>query len=117
MIEFLLAASMMLNEEIGSVKTSGLFLKDSIQLNYFVDLNYESISCYVTQPKKKSLSFTDQSNSSIDCKLNGEFPKNPKENLNIFSKSKSVPFYKSLKVARFLIVQGSVLYTCHIHQN
>lgn len=52
MIEFLLAASMMLNEEIGSVKTSGLFLKDSIQLNYFVDLNYESISCYVTQPKK-----------------------------------------------------------------
>lgn len=29
------------------------------------------------------------------------FQKNPKENLNIFSKSKSVPFYKSLKVARF----------------
>lgn len=77
MIEFLLAASMMLNEEIGSVKTSGLFLKDSIQLNYFVDLNYESISCYVTQ-QKKSLSFTDQSNSSIDCKLNGEFPKKSK---------------------------------------
>lgn len=86
-------------EQIGRVETSGFLMKDSIEIHAFNDPNYKNITCYVTMPKR-SLSFDDQTNSSISCrkltnkKIIGSFAK------NIFQASKGI-FAKKLTVDRF----------------
>lgn len=60
-------------EQIGKVETSGVFMKDYIKIQAFNDPDYPSITCYFTLPKR-SMSFTDQTNSSISCRLVGKAP-------------------------------------------
>lgn len=94
-------------EPIGKVQTSGMLFKDSIEIHAFNDPNYSSITCYVTLPKR-SMSFDDQTNSSISCrKITNEkvFASSRK---NIFQASKGA-FAKKLTIDRFYDKKRNVL--------
>ena len=87
-------------EQIGKVTTSGLLFKDSIVINSFNDPTLEGVTCHVSNPKR-SLSFEDQTNSSIACRQTGEIKGNYKvPAMNLFSQSKGL-FFKKMRVDRF----------------
>ena len=44
-----------------------MLFKDSLEIHVFDDPQIKGISCYVTSPKR-SLSFEDQTDSSISCR-------------------------------------------------
>lgn len=93
--------------QIGKVETSGMFMKDSIEIHAFNDPDYASITCYFTAPKR-SMSFKDQSNSSISCRLVGTAPTKPlKSRAKIASNSKG--WGKALQIDRFYDKRRNVM--------
>ena len=92
-------------EKIGEVKTSGIFIKDKLEISVFDD---GGVSCYVALPKK-SLSFTDQTDASISCRQTGAISEEQKTNKEgVFSEKKS-PFFKTMNVSRFYDAKRNVL--------
>jgi CreA protein len=86
---------------IGSVKTSGLFFKDSISIKSFADPTVKGIACHITTTDK-AFSLDEQTDSSIACrqvesKISGNYKENKE---NIFSESKGL-FFKKMRVDRF----------------
>lgn len=86
-------------EMIARVETSGMFFKDHLEIHAFNDPTIKGISCYVTMPKR-SLSFEDQSNSSISCRQVGTISGNLTAAKSVFTGSKGA-FFKSFRVDRF----------------
>ncbi len=105
----LLSTSAFASEKIGSVETTGLLFKDSINIISFDDPSVKGITCYVTLPDR-SFSFDDPSDSSISCKrMTANVTGNYKERTNdLFSKSKSL-FFKAMRVDRFYDAKNNAL--------
>ena len=87
--------------EVGKVKTSGMIMKDSIEIHGFLDPTLTGVGCHVTLPKK-SLSFSDPTNSSVSCRqvsptITGDYTANVK---NLFKAKKNL-FFKTMRVDRF----------------
>ena len=110
-VVFFLFCSISHAETIGIIKTSGIFIKDSLEVLAFDDPTIKGITCYVTAPQK-ALSFTDPSNSSISCrkvgKVEGFVGDLPQSTRNIFSRSKNL-FFKKLSVDRIYDAKRHVL--------
>ena len=86
---------------VGTVTTSGFLVKDSITIDSFKDPTLSGVTCHVTSPKR-SLSFEDQTNTSISCRqvaleIKGDYKVNRS---SIFSNSKGL-FFKTMQVDRF----------------
>lgn len=104
----LLALSALANAEmLHTVKTSGFLVKDTIEIHAFDDPTIKGVSCYYTLPKR-SLSFEDQTNSSISCRQVGLIKGNLSTKTNVMSSSKSW-FFKSLKMDRVYDKRRNVL--------
>src|SRR4051812_36742569 len=103
----LLLAVPAMAESIGTVETSGLIFKDSIDIQAFDDPDYPGVVCYVTLPNR-ALDWNDPSDTSISCRLVGDRPKDPKARPDVFSASKN-PFFKVTRVDRFYDARRNVL--------
>ena len=55
MVFFLLVAFNCNAEMIGEIRTSGLLIKDSLEIHAFDDPDIKGVTCYVTIPKKHYL--------------------------------------------------------------
>lgn len=109
LISTLLLCTSVSAAHIGTVETSGMLFKDSIEINSFKDPTLEGIACHVTSPKR-SLSFEDQTNTSISCRqvspvVKGDYKKNQK---NLFRSSKGL-FFKAMQVDRFYDAENNTL--------
>ena len=82
------AASSAQAEKLYKAKTSGLVLKDSIELHVVDDPDIKGIACYFTLPKR-SMSISDQTNTSISCRKVGKISGKIKSKKKVFSASKS----------------------------
>lgn len=94
-------------EKLYEVKTSGLMFKDKLEVHAFNDPDINGIVCYYTMPKR-TLSFEDQTNTSISCRKIGEIKSGLSTKRNILSASKSWLF-KSLKMDRIYDKKRNVL--------
>lgn len=108
-VSLLLSTFAFASEKIGSVETSGLLFKDSINIISFDDPSVKGVTCYVTLPDR-SFSFDDPSDSSISCKrMTANVSGNYKQRTNdLFSKSKSL-FFKAMRVDRFYDSKNNAL--------
>ena len=93
--------SMLSGKMIGKVETSGLMFKDKIEIYSFSDPTINGVVCHITMPKR-SMSFEDQTNSSISCRqssssVTGKFNVDAR---NLFKGNKGL-FFKSMTVDRF----------------
>jgi len=104
---FLVFVAKVKAEEIGTVESSGILFKDTIETHAFDDPEYKGVTCYVTLPKR-SMSFEDQTNSSIACRKIDNSVINGSSANNIFSASKGL-FAKMLIVDRFFDKKRNVL--------
>jgi catabolite regulation protein CreA len=82
------------SEEIGSSKTSGLFLKDTLTVHAQDDPEFKNVVCYTTDVEIGGPNLTNPSSSSISCRLIGPFEGKPSSKRNVFSRSKN-PFFKN----------------------
>lgn len=101
LVSALMLSASAMAEKIGEVKTSGMFVKDSISIHSFSDPTIKGVACHVTAVNK-ALSLNDPTDSSIACRqvsksIQGDYEK-PKKNL--FSKKKNL-FFKKMQVDRF----------------
>lgn len=95
-------------EEIGSVKTSGLFLKDTLSVYAEDDTDFQNVVCYTTDIELGGPNLENPTDSSIACRLVGPFKGTPSSKKNVFSRSKN-PFFKKLVVDRFYDQRRNVL--------
>jgi len=95
-------------EEVGSVKTSGLVFKTTLSVHAEDDPDYKNIVCYTTNIELGGPNLENPTNSSIACRLIGNFSGEPTSKKKIFSKAKS-PFFKTLYVDRFYDKERHVL--------
>ena len=95
-------------EEIGSTKTSGVLFKTTLSVHAEDDPDYENIVCYTTNIELGGPNLENPTNSSIACRLIGDFSGTPTDKKKIFAKAKS-PFFKTLYVDRFYDEQRNVL--------
>lgn len=96
-----------LADKLYEVKTSGIMIKDSLEVHVMDDPTIDGITCYYTLPKR-SLSFEDQTNTSISCRQVGRINGNLTSKKNVMSASKSW-FFKSLKMDRIYDKKRNVL--------
>ena len=90
---------------IGEVKTSGIMFKDKLEITAYDD---GGVTCYVGLPKK-SLSFSDQTDTSISCRQTGTISESQKSNKSkLFSEKKGI-FVKSMHISRFYDKKRNVL--------
>ncbi len=75
-------------EMLYKAKTSGMVMKDSIELHVVDDPDIKGVSCYFTLPKR-SMSFVDQTNTSISCRKVGPISGKMTNRKKVFSASKS----------------------------
>jgi len=94
-------------EIVGSVETSGVFFKDSIDIIAFDDPDIQGITCYVTLPKR-ALSFSDPTDSSLACRRIGEVKGKMSAASDVFKASKNL-FFKTSHVDRFFDAKRNVL--------
>jgi len=94
-------------EKIGEVATSGLMFKDSIEIDAFDDPTIKGISCYVTLAKR-SMSLSDPTDSSLDCRKIGPVSGKIGAQSDIFSSNKNF-FFKVTRVDRFYDAERNVL--------
>lgn len=94
-------------EVLGSIETSGMVFKDSLQIEAFDDPYLSGVTCYIALPKK-SLSFSDQTDASISCRKTGKITGKLKSKKRIFKEKKGI-FVKSLYVDRIYDVKRNVL--------
>lgn len=94
-------------ESIGTVKTKGLFFKDSLTVEAFDDPTIKGITCYTTV-QSRALSWSDSSSTSLSCRKTGEISGKLANAKNLFSRSKS-PFFKKTVVDRFYDARRGVL--------
>lgn len=107
-IIFIAFASMSYGEAIGESKTSGMLFKDTLSVNAEDDPDFNGIVCYTTNIKIGGPNFENPSNSSISCRLVGEFRGTPRSRRQVFKKAKN-PFFKKLVVDRFYDSKRNVL--------
>lgn len=86
-------------EMIAKVETSGLFVKDTLEVHAFNDPTIQGITCYVTMPKR-AMSFEDQTNSSISCRQVGAISGPMTNAASVFSARKG-GWFKAFRVDRF----------------
>lgn len=94
-------------EKIGEVKTTGLIVKDRIEVHVFDDPTIEGVACYVTIPVR-TMSFEDPTDSSIACRQVGPIKGNLTTMDNVFKNSKSL-FFKTQHVDRMYDPKRKVL--------
>jgi CreA protein len=94
-------------ENIGTVKTKGMVIKDTLTVVAFDDPTIKGITCYTTV-QSRALSFSDSSSVSLSCRKTGEIKGELKSQKNVFSKSKN-PFFKKTVVDRFYDAKRGVL--------
>ena len=94
-------------EDIATVETTGMFVKDKLTVSAFNDPDFPSVACYVTAPSR-SLSFEDPSDSSIACRLLGKAPDTPTNKARVFGADKNL-FFKTFRVDRFYDRRRNVL--------
>lgn len=95
-------------QQIGKVETSGLMFKDSIEIHSFNDPDYKAITCYFTLPKR-SMSWEDQTNTSISCRLVGTAPtSNLKSKPGLASAAKGI-WAKKMQIDRFYDKKRNVM--------
>lgn len=85
-------------EQIYKVKTSGLMIKDSLEIHAIDDPDIKGVTCYFTLPKR-ALSVEDQTDSSISCRQIGPISGELTTKTSIMSSSKSW-FFKELYIDR-----------------
>ena len=95
-------------EVIGESKSSGIFLKDTITINAVDDPDFKNIVCYTTDVEIGGPNLENPTDSSIACRLVGNFEGKPSSRRNVFKKSKN-PFFKKLVVDRFYDSKRNVL--------
>ena len=98
LIAGLLAASTVHAEKLHEVKTSGMVIKDALEVHAFDDPDIKGITCYYTLPKKP-LSVEDQTDSSVSCRQVGPISGNLSTKSSIMEASKSW-FVKELRLDR-----------------
>ena len=103
LLGIVLTASSAFADQIGEVKTSGIFFKDSIEIHEFHDPTIDGIACHITYADR-SFSVDNPTDSSISCRQTkkvitskGHIGSNKK---NIFKRNKSL-FFKVMRVDRF----------------
>lgn len=94
-------------EKLYVTKTSGILIKDSIEVHAFDDPYISGITCYFTL-SKRSLSIEDQTDTSISCRQVGPVNGKLATQSNIMNASKSW-FFKSLKMDRIYDSKRNVL--------
>ena len=92
-------------ETIATIKTSGVFIKDKLEVQAFDD---GGVTCYISMPKR-ALSFEDQTDSSISCRQTGIINKSQLvSQKSIFSAKKGL-FVKSVHMDRIYDKKRNVL--------
>jgi CreA protein len=94
----LLTCSAVQSEMLGKIETSGMLFKDTLEVHAFDDPDIAGITCYVTLPKR-SLSITDQTDTSISCRKVGHISGRIASKKKIFKNKKSW-FIKSMFIDR-----------------
>jgi CreA protein len=94
-------------ETIGQVETKGVFFKDKLKIEAFDDPSIQGVTCYTTV-HDRALSLSDSSSTSLSCRQTGEIKGQLKNQKNVFSRSKSV-FFKKTVVDRFYDKKRQVL--------
>ena len=105
---FLTMMSSVNAEVIGESKSSGVVFKDTISVSAEDDPDYKNVVCYTTGVEIGGPNFENPSNSSIACRLVGNFTGEPSSKKGVFSKAKN-PFFKKLVVDRFYDPKRNVL--------
>lgn len=103
----LLFAAIASAEMLTKIKTSGMVIKDTLEVHAYDDPNIEGVTCYVTLPKR-SLSLVDQTNTSISCRKTGVIKGAIKSQKQIFRAKKSW-LIKSMYVDRVYDSKRNVL--------
>ena len=101
LLSTILISTSALADKVGEVKTSGIFIKDSIEIHSFQDPTLTGVACHVTYADK-AFSMDNPTDSSISCRqvskeVSGDYRS---EQEDIFSKSKNL-FFKTMRVDRF----------------
>jgi len=106
-LTIILSTTMVFAESIGEVKTKGLFIKDSLEVVVFDDPTIKGVSCYTTV-HKRTLSFESSSSVSLSCRQTGVISGKLVNMSNVFSRSKSL-FFKKTVVDRFYDAKRNVI--------
>jgi CreA protein len=85
-------------EMLHKVKTSGMMIKDSLEIHAMDDPDIKGVTCYYTLPKR-TLSVEDQTDSSISCRQVGPISGELSTKESIMKSSKSW-FIKELYIDR-----------------
>lgn len=107
MIAGLLVAMPVQAELLHTAKTSGMVIKDSVEVHAFDDPDVKGVTCYYTLPKK-TLSIEDQTDSSVSCRQVGPISGDLTTKESIMKASKSW-FVKSLHLDRIYDKSRNVL--------
>jgi len=108
LLGFLLVSTFVFADKIYEVKTSGVFIKDTLEIHSFVDEDTRgAVVCYYTLPKR-SLSIEDQTDTSISCRQVAKIEHGKHTQTNISSSSKSW-FYKNMNIDRVYDEKRNVL--------
>jgi len=103
-----LSTSFVSAEPIGTVDTTGLFIKDQITVEAFDDPTIKGVSCYTTV-HSRALPWSEGSASvSLSCRKIGPISGNLVSQANIFSRDKNI-FFKKTVVDRFWDAKRRVL--------
>ncbi len=100
--------SVSMAEVVGSAKSSGMILKDTLTVHAEDDPDFKNVVCYTTDIEIGGPNLENPSNSSIACRLVGPFGGRPSSKRNVFSRAKN-PFFKKLVVDRFYDKKRNVL--------
>lgn len=85
-------------ERLALIETSGMIFKDKLEVLAFDDPDIKGVTCFITMPKR-SLSFEDQTNTSISCRKISKISGLVGSKKKIFRGNKSL-FFKSMYVDR-----------------
>jgi len=96
-------------EPIGTVKTTGMFFKDSVTIHAVDDPTIGGVTCYVTTTEIGGPNLEDPTDSSIACRQTGPIRGTLKAGQDVFNQSKSILFFKKMHVDRFYDQRRNVL--------
>lgn len=105
----ILFGTLSLAETIGEVETSGVIIKDTLEVSAFDD---GGVTCYVALPKR-SLDFVNQTDASISCRQTGSITPEQKTNKDGIFTEKNHFYSKNCVSQVFLIKKG--MFWCMIH--
>ena len=94
-------------ELLHRITTSGLIIKDTLEVHAFDDPDIAGITCYVTLPKR-TLSIEDQTDTSISCRRTGKISGEMASKQRIFKENKSW-FIKTMFIDRIYDKKRNVL--------